>query len=232
MYAYLCIVKLNSRKKESTHCIQSPLRGKLLQRNPERSTKRTSKSQSRNRPDSSGLIGFFTVEKFVRKGSKDLSKTEFDKNSTKLISIVMGISFILLFLTPLLNYFLTGNISYRWIGIIGIFPGVTGIIIRCIAFYTLGCFFTRTLQKTENHRLITTGIYSFIRHPGYLSDILIFLGVAMVLCNWIPVIFVILTYPIIYAYRIKTEEKMLIEIFGEAYILYQKRTWSIAPFFL
>ena len=176
------------------------------------------------------LIGFFIVEKFLRKGSKDLSKTEFDKNSTKWISIVMGISFILLFLTPFLNYFLIGNISSIWIGIIGIFLGVTGIIIRCMAFYTLGRFFTRTLQETENHRLITNGIYSMIRHPGYLSDILIFLGVALVLCNWIPVVFVILTYPTVYAYRIKTEEKMLIEMFGEAYIHYQKRTWRMVPF--
>ena len=170
------------------------------------------------------LLGFFFVEKFLRKGSKDMSKTEFDKSSTKYISIVMGISFILLFLSPLLNYFLIGKISYMWIGITGIFLGIIGFIIRCVAFYTLGRFFTRTLQETKDHALITNGIYKYIRHPGYISDILIFLGVAMALCNWIPVIFVIIAYPIVYAYRIKMEEKMLIEIFGEAYIRYQKQT--------
>jgi len=176
------------------------------------------------------LMGFFFVEKFFRKGSKDMSKTEFDKNSTKWISIVMGISFILLFLSPLLNYFLIGKFSSVGIEIIGIGFGIMGMVIRCVAFYTLGQFFTRTLQKTENHTLITNGIYNYIRHPGYLSDILIFLGVATVLSNWIPVLFVILTYPVVYAYRIKTEEKMLIGIFKEEYSLYQKRTRKIIPF--
>jgi protein-S-isoprenylcysteine O-methyltransferase Ste14 len=177
------------------------------------------------------LVGFFLVEQFLRKGSKDMSKTELDKNSTKYISIVMGISFILLFLSPFLNYFLIGKISYLWIEFFGVFLGVTGIFIRCAAFYTLGRFFTRTLQEAENHILITDGIYKYIRHPGYLSDFLIFFGVAMALGNWIPVLFVIIAYPIVYFYRIKTEEKMLIEIFGEAYIHYQKHSWMVFPSF-
>jgi protein-S-isoprenylcysteine O-methyltransferase Ste14 len=176
------------------------------------------------------LFGFFIVEKFLRKGNRDLSKTKFDENSTKWISIVMGISFVLLFLSPLLNYWEIGKISFMWIGIIGIFFGITGIIIRCVAFYTLGRFFTRTLQKTENHVLITNSIYKYIRHPGYLSDILIFLGGSMTLCNWISVLFVVIAYQSAYSYRIKKKKKMLIEIFGEAYILYQKRTWKIMPF--
>jgi protein-S-isoprenylcysteine O-methyltransferase Ste14 len=159
-----------------------------------------------------------------------MGKTEFDKSSTKYISIVMGISFILFFSSPLLNYLQLGKISYRWIGAIGVFLGITGIIIRCIAFYTLGRFFTRTLQVTENQTLTMNGIYKYIRHPGYLSDILIFLGVAMALCNLIPVIFVISTYPMVYTYRIKMEEKMLIEIFGETYLHYKKRSWSLLPF--
>ena len=177
------------------------------------------------------LVGFFLIERFVRKGSKDMSNTDFDKSSTKYISIVMGIAFILLFLSPLLNYFLIGKITNMWVGIIGICLGVTGIIFRCVAFYTLGRFFTRTLQEKENHILIMNGIYKYIRHPGYLSDMLIFSGVAMALCNWIPVLFVMFSYPIVYAYRIKTEERMLIDIFGEAYIHYQKRSWMVLPLF-
>jgi len=176
------------------------------------------------------LVGFFLVEKFLRKGSKDMAETQFDRSSTRLISIVMGITFVLLFLSPLLNYLLKENMSPVWIGAVGICLGVMGIIVRCMAFCTLGRFFTRTLQKTENHTLVTAGIYKYIRHPGYLSDILIFLGAAMALCNWIAVIFVALTFPAAYSYRIKTEEKMLIEIFGQAYLDYKRGTRKIIPF--
>jgi len=172
----------------------------------------------------------FLIEKFLRKGSKDMRKTKFDKNSTNLISAVMGITFILLFIAPILNHFEIGKIVYYWVGIIGFLVGGIGIVVRCMAFYALGRFFTRTLQKSENHTLITNGIYKYIRHPGYLSDILIFLGVGIALLNWIPVVFVVATYPATYCYRIKMEERMLIEIFSESYIDYQKDSKKLIPF--
>ena len=176
------------------------------------------------------LAGFFLIEGFLRKGGKDRSKTKFDHSSTAFVSAVMGSSFILLFLSLLLDYLHVGTVANLWVGIVGILVGITGLITRCVAFSTLGRFFTRTLQETENHVLITTGIYRYIRHPGYLSDILFFLGVSMTLRNWIPIGFVALTFPVAYIYRIITEEKMLIEIFGEAYIQYCKHTKRLLPF--
>jgi len=176
------------------------------------------------------LIGFFLIERFLRKGSKDMRKTKFDKGSTVFISAVMGIAFVLLFVSPILNYFDIAKIAYFRVGIIGLLLGCIGILVRCMAFYTLGRFFTRTLQEAENHALVTNGIYKYIRHPGYLSDILIFLGVGMALLNWIPVIFVVATYPIVYSYRIKMEEKMLIEVFTDSYIEYQKTSKKLIPF--
>ena len=176
------------------------------------------------------LLSFFLIEKYLRKGSKDMSSSMFDKNSTLYISIIMGIAFILIFISPVLNWFHIAEIPFIWIGIIGLFFGLCGIFIRCIAFFTLGKYFTRTLQKTEEHKLITNGIYQYIRHPGYLSDILIFIGIGMTVFNWITLIYLIITYPIVYAYRIIVEEKMLINIFGEDYIQYKKNTKRLIPF--
>ena len=172
----------------------------------------------------------FLIEKFLRKGSKDMRKTKFDKNSTNLISAVMGITFILLFIAPILKHFEIGKIVYYWVGFIGLLIGGIGIVVRCMAFYALGRFFTRTLQKSVNHTLITNGIYKYIRHPGYLSDILIFLGVGMELLNWIPILLIVAAYPATYCYRIKMEERMLIEIFSESYIYYQKYSKKLIPF--
>jgi len=60
--------------------------------------------------------------------------------------------------------------------------------------------------------------------------ILIFLGVGMALLNWIPVVFVVVTYPAAYSYRIKMEEQMLIEVFVESYIEYQNTSKRLIPF--
>ena len=176
------------------------------------------------------LLGFFLIEGFLRRGSKDRGKTKFDKGSTSFISVIMGTSFVLLFAAPLLNGWHIAWIPWPAVGIAGVCLAVIGLVIRCVAFATLGRFFTRTLQKTEDHKLVTSGIYHDIRHPGYLSDILTFLGLGMAVCNWIPVAFVAVTFSAGYAYRIRTEERMLIEVFGEDYVNYKKHSKRLIPF--
>ena len=91
-------------------------------------------------------------------------------------------------------------------------------------------FFIHAVVKAENHTLITNGIYKYIRHPGYLSDLLIFIGLALAMGNLIPIIIIPLTFAAAYTYRIRTEEKMLIEIFGSQYKEYQKSSKLLIPF--
>jgi len=178
------------------------------------------------------FIIFFIIEFFTRQGknSKDMDRTKYDKSSTSILSATMAVTIILFLLTPLLNYYAIGNFYNTWVIIIGAILGAVGLITRYISYYTLGAFYTRTLKKTENHKLVTNGIYKYIRHAGYLSNILIFIGISMTLCNFITLGFVIIIYPIVYIYRISVEEKMLIDIFGNDYIAYQKKSKKLIPF--
>jgi protein-S-isoprenylcysteine O-methyltransferase Ste14 len=180
------------------------------------------------------LIGFFLIEHFVRKGkdTKKMDRTKYDKNSTTIISIVMGIAFILLFFSPLLNYLGIGLYFNFRIGICGIIISILGIIIRCFAFSTLGRFFTRTLREVDEHILVDNGIYNYIRHPRYLSDMMIFIGVSFGMGNLLSMISIPVMFIPVYIYRIHKEEKMLVEILGEKYISYKKRTKYIIPYLL
>ena len=177
------------------------------------------------------LAGFFLMERFVRQGkdTKNMSRTKSDKGSTTLISIAMGILFIIIPLSPLLNYLHFGAIDNFRVGIAGVFLGIFGLFIRYLAFKTLGRFFTRTLREVDEHKLVTDGIYHYIRHPGYLSDILIFTGASLAMGNMIPIGASAL-FLIVYPYRIHVEEKMLIEIFGEEYIAYKKVSKRLVPY--
>jgi len=178
------------------------------------------------------FVGFFLIEHFIRKGkdTKSMSRTEFDKGSTTFISIVMGIAFIIVPLSPLLNSLKIGMFFSVWVGAVGVVIGVLGLLIRYFAFSTLGRFFTRTLRETDEHNLVTSGIYRYIRHPGYLSDILIFFGASLAIGNLISMIVVPVLFIPAYIYRIKTEEKMLIKIFGDSYITYQRTTKRLIPY--
>ena len=180
------------------------------------------------------FAGFFAIERFVRNGkdTKNMNRTSHDKGSTTFISIVMGFAIIILPITPLLNWLNIGFIHIFLLSLLGLLLGIIGLIVRYIAFITLGRFFSRTLREAENHTLITHGIYKYIRHPGYLSDLLIFIGLALAMNNLIPIIFILLTFAAAYTYRILTEEKMLIEIFGSQYKEYQKSSKLLIPFIL
>jgi len=176
------------------------------------------------------LLGFFLIEKYLRRGSKDMGRTKYDRGSTKLVSAAMGATFVLLILSPALNWLGIGVIPALWAGVIGAVLGAGGLAIRYQAFHTLGRFFTRTLQETERHTLVTAGVYHRIRHPGYLSDILIFLGLGLAVRNWIAAGFVAAVYPAVYVYRIGAEEKMLAEIFKGEYEEYRRNTKKLIPF--
>jgi len=180
------------------------------------------------------FAGFFIIERFARRGkdTKNMSRTAHDQGSTTFISVVMGAAIILLPLTPLLNWAGIGMLHLLWLNILGLVLGAIGLAVRYVALTTLGRFFSRTLREAEDHTLVTTGIYHFIRHPGYLSDLLIFIGTALAMSNLITLLIVSIGFVVAYIYRIHVEEKMLIEIFGEQYLSYQKTSKRLIPFIL
>jgi len=178
------------------------------------------------------LAGFFIIEHFVRQGdgTKDMGRGRFDAGSTTAVSIAMGVAFVIVPLAPLWNWLRIGPLLNPWAGLAGVILGAAGLVIRYFAFSTLGRFFTRTLRQQEDHQLVTTGIYKRIRHPGYLSDIMIFVGAALAMRNLVVLLVVVVLYLPAYAYRISAEEKMLVQIFGQDYIAYQNTSKRLVPF--
>ena len=179
------------------------------------------------------IIFFFIIEKFIRKGSdaKTLNKSRYDKNSTIILGFSLIFSLIILIITPILNYYNICFINLNlWINIFGYLLMLAGLIIRIVAANTLGRFYMRTLRKTENHEIISNGIYRIIRHPGYLGIIILFIGASITINNIISVTLIGFLILITYLYRIYIEEKMLINIFGEKYKIYMNKTKRLIPF--
>jgi protein-S-isoprenylcysteine O-methyltransferase Ste14 len=70
----------------------------------------------------------------------------------------------------------------------------------------LGTYWSVTLELRENHRLVTQGVYRYVRHPMYAALFLYAIGQALVLPNWVvgPSYFV--GFGILFAFRIRAEE--------------------------
>ncbi len=86
-------------------------------------------------------------------------------------------------------------------------------------------------QIKENHKLIKTGIYAYIRHPIYLGVICTFLGVQFIVGSYLLLLFMILL-PLMSFYQAKKEEKILLMHFGKEYEEYKKKTNYFLPFVL
>ncbi len=80
----------------------------------------------------------------------------------------------------------------------------------------------------EEHKLIQTGPLGIVRHPYYVSYVLIPVGLSLALLTWWPLIpalcVVIGVYP-----TARSEEEMLIERFGEEYIEYRRKVGMFFP---
>jgi len=63
--------------------------------------------------------------------------------------------------------------------IAGTILAFTGAIIRIICFRELGRFFTFLVSIRKDHKLITTGLYRYVRHPSYTGSLIHVIGAPM-----------------------------------------------------
>jgi len=112
---------------------------------------------------------------------------------------------------------------------IGMALTAIGLTVRVHSILTLRQFFTYSVAKVENQKIIESGLYKFIRHPGYLGQLIIFLGISISLSNWLSILFMIIPVMVGYLYRIQVEERFMLEEMGENYLDYQSRTKRIIP---
>jgi protein-S-isoprenylcysteine O-methyltransferase Ste14 len=95
----------------------------------------------------------------------------------------------------------------------------------------MGRNWTPTLGLREEHQLITDGVFRFIRHPMYAAHILWALATPLILTNWIAGFSMLVPQLAQYWLRVKAEEGMMLERFGEQYRQYMERTGRLLPKF-
>lgn len=113
---------------------------------------------------------------------------------------------------------------------VGVAIFVVGLVLRWYAIVHLGRFFTVDVAIAEDHRVVESGPYRFLRHPAYAGALLGFVGLGICLGNWLALLAV--TVPIAWAFlrRIEVEESALGSALGESYVAYARRTRRLVPF--
>ncbi|SFI28607.1 methyltransferase family protein [Halpernia frigidisoli] len=162
----------------------------------------------------------------MRSGSR--AENSKDKKSLSYLWIVIGFSiFFGIFIAKASHFPFYSNEIFQIIGLAFL---MLGVIFRLVVVYNLGKYFTVDVTIVKDHKLITDGFYKYIRHPSYSFSLLTFVGLALVLNNWIAAIVLLIPVFSMFLWRIKIEEKVLTEQFGSEYTDYMKRTKKLIPF--
>jgi protein-S-isoprenylcysteine O-methyltransferase Ste14 len=115
--------------------------------------------------------------------------------------------------------------AVRWIGVT-LFA--IGGALRLWPVYVLGNRFSGLVAIQPGHALVTTGIYSLIRHPSYLGLLISSLGWGLAFRSGVGVLLAALLVPPLVA-RIQAEERLLRSQFGAEYDAYRARTSRLIP---
>ena len=115
--------------------------------------------------------------------------------------------------------------------ILGLIGMGLGHIFRLGAILTAGVNFTHVIQmfRGPQHRLVTTGLYAFTRHPGYLGWYLWAVSSQIMMVNPLSALVYWNACYCFFNVRINYEEETLINIFGKEYLLYMKSVPTRIP---
>jgi protein-S-isoprenylcysteine O-methyltransferase Ste14 len=120
---------------------------------------------------------------------------------------------------------LHSGIAGQWVGVV---LCVLGFGFAFWARGSIGRNWGMPMSLREGHELVTTGPYAYVRHPIYSGLMLAMIGTALVLSLLWMIIF-----PLYFAYFLfsaRTEEKMMLAQFPDAYPAYRRRTKMLIPF--
>jgi len=179
-----------------------------------------------------GLIAWYIIRyPFERKAKKvAVTKSLFGWRESGLLAL----AFVGLWIIPLV-YALTGFPAALDRPLI---PAVAilGVIALCGALFLfyrshadLGRNWSISLQIRNEHRLVTTGIYRLVRHPMYSSFFLLAVAQILLLPNWFAGAAGLVGVGILYAFRVRQEERMMVERFGADYQEYMAHTARLIP---
>ncbi|MHC4251577.1 MAG: methyltransferase family protein [Planctomycetota bacterium] len=104
-----------------------------------------------------------------------------------------------------------------------------GLSIRTWAVLTLGDLFTIHIAIRKDHSIVRSGPYAFVRHPSYLGAFILFVSTALLLHAWFSAVAAAGVLALAFARRIRREEEVLGEEFGEAYESYRSEVAAIIP---
>jgi protein-S-isoprenylcysteine O-methyltransferase Ste14 len=172
------------------------------------------------------ISGF--VINFTRKIDRSVIVKTADDSSLLIFRLLIPLGLVF----SLILYFL--KIGHYTIGfdlsVLGVVLIILGLFIRWFAVKSLGVYFRVKVSLIKEQKLITHGIYKYIRHPSYTGLLMYYMGLGLLMSNYYCQLFLFIIPLLVVLNRIKTEEAFLINSFKDNYSAYQTKSYKLFPF--
>jgi protein-S-isoprenylcysteine O-methyltransferase Ste14 len=180
-----------------------------------------------------GIVAWYVIRyPFERRARRVRVVGDYRSRSEK---IALSIAFFGLAILPAF-YLVTGipqaadYAPRAWAIAVGIALFVFGLWVFRRSHKDLGRNWSVTLQIRDQHKLVSRGLYRFVRHPMYASFLLIALAQAFLLPNWVAGMSGLVGFSVLFFMRVDVEERMMLDIFGDEYRAYCGKTKRIIPY--
>ncbi len=107
--------------------------------------------------------------------------------------------------------------------------GIGSAWLAVSAIRELGKQWSLQARVLEDHKLVTTGVYSIVRHPIYAAMLGMLLATGVVISHWLAVSVAVLVFLAGTKTRIHLEEKLLQRSFGEEFTIWKSEIPSLFP---
>ena len=177
-----------------------------------------------------GVIYYFVRrEPFWKSAGRGEAARE-EKGDRSFWAILPG--FLVVFFAPPIEWMYLPAVLPRtlWMQIAGLVLILAAVALRIWTRAHLRGLYSGHVEVQVGHRLVQSGPYLFVRHPGYTGFLLMTLGVAIGYSSLIGLAAVLVLLLPGLAYRMQVEERLLIEQFGEEYRAYALKTRQLIPF--
>ena len=180
-----------------------------------------------------GMVGEIIIRAPYQKNAKaaksDQRATPIERALLSLLLVGMGLVPLVYTFTPWLGF-----ADYHlpaWLGWLGAVIYAAAIYVFYRAHTDLKSNWSPSVEIYQGHTLVTEGIYSSIRHPMYASQWLMAIAQALLLQNWIAGPISLVIFIPFYLLRVRAEEQMMLDTFGEQYRAYMQKTGGVLPKF-
>jgi len=113
--------------------------------------------------------------------------------------------------------------------VLAILAAVGAVWLITNAVRTLGKEWSITARLVEGHKLATSGPYAYVRHPIYTGMLGMLVATGLATSHWVGLLVALVIFFVGTIIRVRSEEKLLREAFGQDFENYARRVPAIVP---